>query len=505
MTIYIGASQTISYWSNIDWVKAEEIVYRLQMRIAKAVREKRYGKVKTLQWLLTRSLYAKLLAVKRVTSSTGARTAGIDGKLYKSNAEKLQLALSLKQRGYKTHPLKRVYIPKANGKKRALGIPTLHDRAMQALYLLAIEPVSEMLADQNSYGFRPKRSTADAVEQAFKVLCHKDSAEWILEADIKACFDTISHEWLMNNVTLEKKMLKQWLEAGYFDKQTLFPTAEGTPQGGIISPILANLALDGLEQELKSIKLSRPKKIHLIRYADDFVVTAASKEVLENEVKPVVERFLKERGLYLSTEKTSIIHIDRGFDFLGFNIRKYKGKLLIKPSRDSIKRFLKKIRSLIKSRKTVEAWRLIGELNPKITGWGNYYKHVISSKVFGYIDDCIYRCVARWTKRRHNNKNKHWIAKKYFCRKGLSNWVFFGTYSNKKGGKVEKTLKKMGSFSIERHIKIKKEARLYDPEFSNYFAKRKQRRDEKLYHNHLTSNLSLFGMDVYNPKTTSRS
>ena len=174
MTIYIGASQTISYWSNIDWVKAEEIVYRLQMRIAKAVREKRYGKVKTLQWLLTRSLYAKLLAVKRVTSSTGARTAGIDGKLYKSNAEKLQLALSLKQRGYKAHPLKRVYIPKANGKKRALGIPTLHDRAMQALYLLAIEPVSEMLADQNSYGFRPKRSTADAVEQAFKVLCHKD-------------------------------------------------------------------------------------------------------------------------------------------------------------------------------------------------------------------------------------------------------------------------------------------------------------------------------------------
>lgn len=232
MTIYIGAFQTASYCSNVDWIKVEETVYRLQMRIAKAVREESYGKVKSLQLLLTRSLYAKLLAVKRVTSSTDARTPGIDGKLYKSNAEKLQLALSLKQRGYNAQLLKRVYIPKSNGKKRALGILTLYDRAMQALYLLVTEPVSEMLVDQNSYGFRPKRSTADAIEQAFKVLCHKDSAECILEADIKTCFNRIHHEWLLNDVTLKKRMLRQWLEAGYFDKQALFPATEGTAQGG---------------------------------------------------------------------------------------------------------------------------------------------------------------------------------------------------------------------------------------------------------------------------------
>jgi RNA-directed DNA polymerase len=207
---------------------------------------------------------------------------------------------------------------------------------------------------------------------------------------------------------------------------------------------------------LKSIRLSRPKKTHLIRYADDFIVTAVSKEVLEKEVKLVVEIFLQERGLNLSEEKTSMTHIDKGFDFLGFNIIKYKRKLLIKTSKYSIKKFLNTIRMLIKSHKTVKAYRLVAELNPKIIGWGNYYRHVISSEVFTYIDDCIYRCIARWTKRRHNNKNKYWIAKKYFCRQGLSNWFFFGVHTNKKGFKAEKHLKKMGSISIKRHINIKK-------------------------------------------------
>ncbi len=208
ITEYKSVSATSATWRDVKWQKVELNVYRLQMRIAKAVKEQRHNKVKALQWLLTHSLEAKLLAVKRVTSNQGAKTSGVDGKLYQCDADKLQLALSLKQRGYKAQPLKRVYIPKRNGKRRALGIPTLRDRAMQALYLMALEPIAETQADPNSYGFRPYRSTADAVERCFKALCNKPSVRWILEGDIKACFDKISHQWLLQNIPIEKRILK---------------------------------------------------------------------------------------------------------------------------------------------------------------------------------------------------------------------------------------------------------------------------------------------------------
>ena len=502
MTIYIGASQ--AYWSTIHWDKVEEFVYRLQMRIAKAVRNRHYGKVKSLQWILTHSLYAKLLAVKKVLSSKGAKAAGIDGKLYKTNAEKLQLAKSLNQRGYKAMPLRRVYIPKSNGKKRPLGIPTLYDRAMQELYLLALEPISEMQADHNSYGFRPKRSTADAVEQAFKVLSHKSSATWVLEGDIKACFDNISHDWLLSNILIDKRMLTQWLKAGFIEKQVLFPTTEGTPQGGVISPVLANLALDGLEQVLKRIRYSRPNKIHLIRYADDFIISGATKEVLEIDVKPVVVDFLRERGLSLSEEKTTITHIDKGFDFLGFNIRKYGEKLITKPSKEAVHSFLKRTRVLIRNRKTAEAYRLIGELNPKIRGWAYYYRHIVAKEAFNYVDDCIYRCIAKWAKRRHNNKNISWISNKYFHKKGFSNWVFFGTYINSNGDKKEDNLMKARNIPIIRHVKIRKDARLYNPAFKDYFAKRKQDKKDKLYRYLQISRLNLLGMIAYDPSATAQ-
>jgi RNA-directed DNA polymerase len=338
------------------------------MRIAKARREQRFNKVKALQWLLTHSLEAKLLAMKRVTSSQGAKTPGVDGKLYQCDSKKMQLALSLKQHGYKAQPLKRVYIPKRNG-KRPLGIPTLYDRAMQALYLLAVEPVAEMQADPNSYGFRPNRSTADAAERCFKVLCNKHSVQWILEGDIKACFDTISHDWLLNNIPMERRILKQWLNAGFIEKQTLFPTTEGTPQGGIISPVAANIALEGLEEVVQQAASRKSKhKAHTVRYADDFVIMGVTKELLENDIKPAVERFLAERGLVLSLEKTKITHIEKGFDFLGFNVRKYQGKLLIKPSKSGVTTFVRKIREVVKTYKAVTAYELIGMLNPKIMG-----------------------------------------------------------------------------------------------------------------------------------------
>ena len=284
MTSKTGATSSKLSFKDMDWYEIEKFVYRLQMRIAKAKQDGRYGKVQALQYLLTRSNYAKLLAVKRVTSSTGKKTAGVDGKTCRSNKDKIQLTNSLRQRGYKAAPLRRVYIPKTNGKKRPLGIPTIQDRAMQALYLLALEPVAEMQADGHSYGFRPRRSTADAIEQVFRVFLHKHSAEFVLEGDIKGCFDNISHEWLMNHVPIEKRILLQWLKAGYLEKQTLFQTFEGTPQGSVVSPLLANLVLDGLKAALGHRYQRRQHKINFIRYADDFVISGTSKEILEDVV-----------------------------------------------------------------------------------------------------------------------------------------------------------------------------------------------------------------------------
>lgn len=491
----IGASSAGETWTNVNWSKAEKSVYRLQLRIAKAKRQNKHGKIKSLQWILTHSLNAKLLAVKRVTESKGAKTAGIDGKLYQSNSAKLRLTMNLKQRGYRAQPLKRVYIPKSNGKKRPLGIPTLHDRAMQALYLLALEPISEMQADHNSYGFRPGRSTADAIERAFKVLCHKSSALWVLEGDIKSCFDNISHQWLLDNILLEKRILKQWLEAGYIEDQTLFPTSEGTPQGGIISPVLSNLVLDGLEGVVHGAtktKLKTYNKVHMVRYADDFIVTGVSREILENAIKPSIVNFLSERGLILSEKKTTITHIDQGFDFLGFNLRKYQGKLLIKPSKEGIKSFLEKIRSVIKTNKATKTSELIGQLNPKIKGWANYYRFCVAKRTFAYVDDRIYQCISRWTRRRRNNKNNTWIRKTYFCRRDYDNWVFFGTHIKSDGTKKEVYLENASSVPIGRHTKIKQKARMYDPEYFNYFVQRKQNRKDKLYHYHQVSKIGLF-------------
>ena len=368
-------------WNQVNWQQAQSQVHRLQMRIAKAVQQEKWGKVKALQWLLTHSHHAKLLAVKRVSSNAGAKTSGIDKVRWQTPKQKYEAVKSLRRRGYKAQALRRIYIPKKNGKLRPLGIPTMRDRAMQALYLLALEPVAEIQADKNSYGFRPKRSAADASQQCFLSLCRKTSPQWILEGDIKACFDEISHSWLMENVLTDKTILQQWLKSGYMQRGVFYDTESGTPQGGIISPVLANIALDGLEEVVKQA-IRKGDKVNVIRYADDFVITAASKEILEEKVKPVVVAFLAKRGLQLSEEKTRLTHIDDGFDFLGFNFRKYNGKLLTKPSKQSIKTFLANIRTLIKSHPTIKTEHLIWLLNPKLRGWANYFRHVVSSKVF---------------------------------------------------------------------------------------------------------------------------
>jgi RNA-directed DNA polymerase len=392
------------------------------MRIVKATQVGRWNKVKALQRLLTGSFSGKALAVKRVTENEGRKTAGIDRQLWSTPEAKSHASQNLNTRWYKPLPLRRVYIPKSSGKMRPLGIPTMADRAMQALHLLALEPVSETKADRNSYGFRSERATQDAIVHCFVLLSRKTSSQWILEGDIKGCFDNISHEWLINNIPMDKKILRKWLNAGYIHKRNLYQTEAGTPQGGIISPTLSNMTLDGLEAELR--KFRRQDKVHMVRYADDFIITGNSKELLEDEVKPLVEKFLSAKGLELSLEKTKVTHIDKGFDFLGVNIRKYNGKLLIKPSKENVKACLDKVRKAIKDNKAAKQINLIKMLNPIIRGWANYHRTVTAKESFKFVDNEIWLSLWRWAKRRHPDKSPVWIKKKYFRTVGNRNWVF---------------------------------------------------------------------------------
>lgn len=470
------ASSTCEHlWDTINWQTIKQQVYRLQMRIAKAIREGNQGKAKSLQWILTHSYYAKLLAVKRVTTNKGKDTSGVDGITWKTAQEKIRAVKSLQRRGYKTQPLRRVYIPKKDGCPRPLSIPSMKCRAMQALYLLALEPIAEMQADKNSYGFRPKRCAADAIEQCFCALARKPHAQWILECDIKACFDSISHAWLLNNITMDKSLLKKWLTAGYVESNRVFDTKVGTPQGGIISPTILTMTLSGLEQVVKAA-VTKPDKVHVIIYADDFVITGASREILEAKVKPVVVKFLEERGLKLSEKKTRITSIHEGFDFLGFNVRKYNGKLLIKPSKQGIKSFLHKIRGIIKSNKTARTEALIWQLNPMIVGWANYYRHVVAKKAFDFIDYSIYQNLRRWIKRRHPNKSETWRRNKYYRCQGNRSWIFSANIKNINEKTKYVDLLNAGHMVIRRHIKLRSEATPYDPKYKSYFDKRKQNR-----------------------------
>jgi RNA-directed DNA polymerase len=350
----------------------------------------------------------------------------------------------------------------------------MKDRAMQALYLLALEPVSESQADKNSYGFRMKRSCADAIEQCFKSLGKKPSSQWILEGDIKSCFDKISHLWLKDNILIDQNILHKWLKSGYIEKEIFHPTEEGTPQGGIISPTAANIALDGLESLIKSIT-KHSDKAHYVRYADDFIVTGSTKEVLENKIKPAIEAFLKERGLELSQEKTKITHINVGFDFLGFNIRKYSGKLLIKPANKNVLSFLRDVRALIKESKTAKTEKLILRLNARIRGWANYYRHVVSKKIFAYVDHCIFQALSTWMKRRHPTKSAKWLHEKYFRRQNLRNWIFSTKTRSKDGTTTNLDLLLASSVKIKRHIKIIGEANPFDSVYFEYFEKRNKR------------------------------
>ncbi len=467
-----AASHAEVDWHAIDWRQVNHNVRRLQARIVKATQEGRRGKVKALQRLLTHSFSGKALAVRRVTENQGKDTPGVDGDTWETPAKKATALRSLRQRGYRPRPLRRVYIPKSNGKRRPLGIPTMADRAMQALYLFALDPISETTADPNSYGFRPNRSTADAMAQCFNVLAKSDRAQWVLEGDIKSCFARISHDWLLAHIPMEKAMLRKWLKAGYMERHVVFPTEEGTPQGGVISPVLANLTLDGLERELRALYpaqsySARLAQVNLVRYADDFIVTGHSKELLETVVKPLIERFLRDRGLELSHEKTSITHIEDGFDFLGQNVRKYNGVLLIRPSKKNVKACLEKVRKVVKANQSLSAGKLVLLLNPIIRGWAQYHRHVASKSTFSFVDHAIFEVLWRWAKRRHPRKGRKWIRRKYFRTVDADNWMFHGEATGQ-----DRVLLRATRVRIQRHVKVKSEANPYDPKWELYFERR---------------------------------
>ncbi|HEY9693593.1 MAG TPA: group II intron reverse transcriptase/maturase, partial [Oculatellaceae cyanobacterium] len=487
------SNQTVE-WNKVNWRKLEIRVYKLQKRIFRASSRGDLKAVRRLQKTLMRSWSGKMLAVRRVTQDNqGKKTAGVDGVKSLTPVQRLALVKKLALKG-KAKPTRRVWIDKpGTDEKRPLGIPTMYDRALQALVKLALEPEWEARFEPNSYGFRPGRSCHDAVEAIFKGISKK--AKYVLDADIAKCFDRINHRELLkklNTFPTLKRQIKAWLQSGVMDGKQLFPTSEGTPQGGVISPLLANIALHGMEERIKQAfpkrkvgKKENGSQINsiipsLIRYADDFVILHEELTVVQR-CKEIISEWLNGMGLELKPSKTRLAHTlmehegqSAGFNFLGFNIRQYPVgkyntgcnphgeplgyKTLIKPSTEKKKVHYERIAEVIDKHKAAPQAALIAQLNPIIRGWANYYRTVTSSEAFSELGHIMYKKLRIWAKRRHPNKSGEWIAKKYWQTIGGDNWVF----ATRQEGENPMRLLKHSATEIMRHVKVKGEASPYD-------------------------------------------
>ncbi|NEO60994.1 MAG: group II intron reverse transcriptase/maturase [Moorea sp. SIO4G2] len=471
-----------SEWEKVNWRKLEMTVFKLQKRIYRASVRGDVRVVRKLQKTLMKSWSAKMLAVRRVTQENkGKKTAGIDGKKALTPKQRLALVNSLKV-SKKAQPTRRVWIPKP-GKKdlRPLGIPVMYDRALQALAKQALEPEWEARFEPNSYGFRPGRSCHDAIQAIFNSISQKP--KWVLDADIAKCFDKINHEALLtklNTYPSMRRLIKSWLKAGVMDNGTFSSTEEGTPQGGVISPLLANIALHGMENaiwnfanSIKGKKTHYKRGLNLVRYADDFVIMHNDQKVVE-ECQEVINDWLKDMGLELKPLKTQITHTFDGFNFLGFNVRQYKVgknqskqgfKTIIKPSKENILRHYGKLGNIIDCHRAAPQEALITELNRSIRGWSNNFKAVCSKETFSKLDYLLWNKLRRWGNRRHPKKSRRWVAKKYWGTRiekpekpweapKVDNWVFMT--------KDGYDLKKHAKTKIVRHVKVKETRSPYD-------------------------------------------
>lgn len=464
-------------WDTIPWHKLEKSVFKLQKRIYQASIRGNRQQVRKLQKLLINSWSAKTLAVRRVSQDNkGKKTAGIDGVKSLTQKRRLKLVESL-DLNRKAKPTRRVWIPKpGKTEKRPLGIPVMHDRATQALAKLALEPEWEAKFEATSYGFRPGRSCHDAIQTIHDNLRHY--GKYVLDADIAGCFDNINHDALLKKINTYPKMnrlIAQWLKAGIMDGNSFFNSKAGTPQGGVISPLLANIALHGLEDLIKGIN----KKAYYVRYADDFVVLHNDRTVIET-CKDAIESWLTNVGLELKPSKTRITHTlnkyegNLGFDFLGFHIRQYpmgkyrsgkkaKGfKTLIKPSKDSIKRHINKIHEVLSKGKALSQSAIISKLNPIIRGWTNYFSTKVSSEAFKYLTHKTVKMLMRWTRRRHPKKPLKWVKNKYFTTHKGYQWTFFDNNFH---------LLRHSQTPIKRWVKVSGKRSPYDGDWI-YWSKR---------------------------------
>lgn len=481
-----AVSPHIQSWEMIDWKKIYRYVKKLRQRIFRAEQLGQKRKVRKLQRLMIRSKANLLLSIKRVTQmNKGKRTAGIDGQIVISQSERLKLYNLLKEYNIKyirPKPAKRTYIPKKNGKMRPLGIPVIKDRIFQNIVKNVLEPQWEARFEPSSYGFRPKRSAQNAIVNLFTKLSSRSTRQWIFEGDLKGCFDNLNHDYIMDCLLgfPAKEAIYKWLKAGYIDNDRFVDTDSGTPQGGIVSPLLANIALHGMEEELgvryyldRGRYVLARNSVGVVKYADDFVVACKTKE----EAMSIYERltpYLNKRGLTIAEDKTKVTHITEGFNFLGFNLRQYKTnngmRLLIKPSKTSIKNAREKIKDVFKQLRGKPVADIITKLNPIIRGIGNYWSSQVAKKTFESIDRYVWIKVRKYLKILHPNKPFKWIYQKYFkpdyTGVSKSRWILTDPHNNKT------QLFKMSYIPIVRHAVVLFRNSPDDANLKEYFENR---------------------------------